>query len=133
MSKVLYRIKARFVKIEDIGKVPEGERKNFHFMGDISGEELQGTTRGIDYALTQDGIVQAHIHEVLTTEQGEKISLERIGIQIPSANKDEVLLEGRVQMRTGSQRLAWLHDANIGWRAYINPASVEFNAEVYLV
>lgn len=133
MSRLLYRIKARFVKIEDIGKVPEGERKNFHFMGELSGEELKGTVRGIDYALIQDGIVQTHIHEVLTTEQGEKISLERNGTQVPTPNKDEVLLEGRVQMRAASERLAWLHEANIGWRAFINQNSVEYTAEVYLI
>jgi hypothetical protein len=133
MSKLLYQINARFVKIEDIGNVPEGERKNFHFMGEISGEELQGTLRGIDYALTYEGLVQAHIHEVLTTEQGEKISLERTGTQVQDENKDQVLLVGQGQAHTASERLAWLNEANLTWKAYINQTTISYTAEVYLV
>jgi hypothetical protein len=125
MSKLLYQIKARFVKIEVIGDTPDGERKNFHYMGEVFGGELQGTLRGIDYALTREGVVQAHIHEVLT--------MERRGSSVSVDDPDLVVIKGEGLARTASAQLAWLNEATISWSASLNRNTVEFTAEVYQV
>lgn len=130
MSKLLYTISGRFVKIDEIGIVPDGERKNFHYLGDCEGE-LKGTLRGVDYALTKDGVVHIHIHELFTTDQGEKISIERTGCSVPCDDPDTVLLEGTGIAGTGAARLSWLNGVPLKWRARINRKSVHFTAEVY--
>ncbi|UFJ42573.1 DUF3237 domain-containing protein [Brevibacillus humidisoli] len=131
MPKLLYKISGRFVKIDEIGNIPGGERKNFHFMGDCEGEQLKGTLRGVDYALTKDGTVHIHIHELFTTDQGEKITIERNGHSLPSEDPDMILLEGTGRAGTGSSRLAWLNEVPIVWKAWINRKDVHFSAEVY--
>jgi len=131
MSNILYTIKARFVKIETIGPVPEGDRKNYHFIAEIIGESLNGTLSGIDYSLTVNNQVQAHIHEVLTTEQGEKISFERTGTSIEQENPDMVVITGQGQARTAIKHLSWLNTARITWKAQIPRQGLEFSAEIY--
>ncbi|MBO8162858.1 MAG: DUF3237 family protein [Brevibacillus sp.] len=131
MGKMLYTIQGRFVKIDQIGPVPQGERTNFHYMADCEGEQVKGTLRGIDYALTKDGVVHIHIHELLTTDQGEKITIERTGHSVPGPDPDTVLLEGVGKAGTGAARLTWLNEVPIAWKARINRKTVHFTAEVY--
>lgn len=127
---LLYEIEGRFVKIEQIGAVPAGERTNFHYMADVDGPQIQGKLRGIDYSRTVDGVVHVDIREILTTEDGEKVYITRSG-RSESQDDDGVLIRGDGQAETAAERLAWLNDAAIGWEARLKRDSVDYTAKVF--
>src|ERR1700749_19514 len=69
------------------GQAPpaEGERFDFYLEGPVSGPNLQGTFRGVDYInFRADGRAELHIHGEITTEDGKKIALEAGGVAIPA-------------------------------------------------
>lgn len=131
MDKLLYQINGRFVKREVIGDVPSGERTNFHYMAEIDGPELKGLLRGIDYALTVDSVVNVHIHEVLTTEEGDLITLERIGRSQPSEEEGITIIQGEGRAQTASERYAWLNEVPLVWQARFDKNSIHFTAHVH--
>jgi hypothetical protein len=115
-AKVLYQMKGRFIKIEKFGLFYEGERINYHYLGDIEGELVKGECRGVNYEIKQHHQVNIHIHESIITDQGEKILLERTGLSQHCDNPDKVIIrEGRVFVRTESEKLSWMNSANLLW------------------
>ncbi|QKG83265.1 DUF3237 domain-containing protein [Kroppenstedtia pulmonis] len=130
MSELLYTLTARFIKLEEIGNLPKGYRRNAHFMGDVAGQ-LSGKIRGIDYVIEQKGVTKTHIHEVLTTDKEEKISIERYGVSVPTQDPDLLLIDGTAIMETASEGLSWVNDLPIKWRARINRKKADFTVEVF--
>jgi hypothetical protein len=128
---ILCRISGRFVKIEKIGLVPEGDRSNFHYLAEVEGPEIKGQLRGIDYSVTVDGVVNVNILEVLTTEGGDKIFIERSGRSIPGGTEGEVLLRGEGKARTAFPELAWINQVPLTWEAHLRRDSVEYTAVMY--
>lgn len=130
MENVLFHVTGRFTRADRIGRVPEGERGNFHFNGDVTGE-INGTLDGCDYALITEGdVYNIHIHELLTTAEGELISFERTGQSLPHEEEGFLNTLGKGMARTASERLAWLNEAELVWGARINRATFEYTAWV---
>lgn len=114
--KTLYQMRGRFIKIEKFGTFHEGERINYHYLGDIEGESVKGICRGINYEIKQNHQVTIHIHESITTDQGEKILLERVGISEPCDDLNRVMIRaGQILARTNSKKLGWINSANLFW------------------
>ncbi len=131
LTATLYRIAGRFVKVERLGLLPEGERTNFHYRGDVEGDEIAGKLSGIDYSVTDAvGTVEVRIIEVLTTAADEKIFIERSGRSLPVDDPNDVHIRGEGRARSASPRLAWLDDAPLRWEARIRRDSNDFTATV---
>lgn len=73
------------------GKIPpppEGARFDVAFAGEASGSKLSGKVSGVDYLhIRADGRFQLDIHAVITTADGQKISLKADGIGMPRQDK----------------------------------------------
>ena len=107
-EELLCELKAKMDMVL-IGAVPEGIRVNFPFAGDVSGE-ISGKCEGVDYVLTRpDGAGVLHIHGVITTEEGDLISLEASGNGIPTREEGRYALKGAITFQTGSEKYAWLN------------------------
>lgn len=132
-AKLVYTISGRFVKIEKIGVVPEGDRSNFHYRADVDGEEIKGKLSGIDYSITDDkGVVHVNIMEVLTTNDDEKIFIQRKGRSIPVSDGNSVVLRGEGNAATSSPKLSWINHRPVAWEAHLKRDSLDYTAEVYI-
>jgi len=62
----------------------EGFRANVSFKGVISGPEIEGTAKGVDYLYTRaDGCNQLDVKVTITTKNGKNISFAADGVSIP--------------------------------------------------
>lgn len=132
-GRMLFSVEARFVKLDRIGRVPEGERTNAHFLGDVDGMFGPGKVRGIDYSLTRpDGVVAVHVHEVFTSEDNNLIALERHGVGTPMGEA-ELSLSGTGWARTAQENQAWLNDAPLLWQGVVNRQTGQLSLRIFAV
>ena len=93
---------------------PEGARIDFYLDGSISGPNLQGTVKGVDYLYFRaDGLAQLHIHAEITTERGMKIALVAEGIAIPQQGSSVFQLRENVTLLTNHPELLWVNAIQI--------------------
>jgi hypothetical protein len=93
---------------------PEGLRLDFHFSGEIRGEKLGGKLQGVDYVLMRaDGLVQLHVHAIVTTDDGERIAYagEGLGIIPPGATVGQ--LREHARLHTASAKYGWLNHVQL--------------------
>lgn len=132
-GSLLFSVDARFVKLDRIGRVPEGERTNAHYLGDASGMLGPGKMRGIDYSLTRpDGVVAIHVYEVFTSEENYLIALERRGVGVP-AGEAEISISGTGWARTAQEGQAWLNDTPLMWRGIVNRQTGQLRLKIFAV
>ena len=116
-EEFLYELKANMDMVV-IGPVPEGIRINFPFAGDVSGE-ISGKIEGVDYVLTRpDGVGVLHILGVITTEEGDIISVEASGFGIPTQEEGRYSLKGAITFQTASEKYAWLNTTLAAGKGY---------------
>ena len=61
----------------------EGFRANSYFQGVVSGPELKGTAKAVDYCyIRADGQMQLDVKATITTEEGKNISFAADGVGI---------------------------------------------------
>lgn len=62
----------------------EGFRVNVNLQGNVSGPEIKGTAKGVDYAYVRaDGRMQLDVKVTITTEDGKNILFAADGVGIP--------------------------------------------------
>jgi hypothetical protein len=62
----------------------EGFRANGFLQGVVSGSEIKGTAKGVDYLYVRaDGRMQIDVKVTITTEEGKNISFAADGVGIP--------------------------------------------------
>lgn len=133
LGTMLFSVEARFVKLDRLGLVPEGERVNAHFLGDVTGMLGQGKIRGIDYSLKRpDGVVAIHVHEVFTSNENYMIAIERQGIGTPEG-ETMLSLSGTGWARTAQENQAWLNDSPLVWRGSVNKETGSLSLRIYAV
>ncbi len=132
LGTMLFSVEARFVKLDRIGMVPEGERVNAHFMGDATGLLGPGKLRGIDYSTKRsDGVVAIHVHEVFTSDDNYLIAIERQGLGTPEG-ETTLLVSGTGWARAAQDnQAAWLNDTPIVWHGSINKETGSLNLKFY--
>jgi len=95
-------------------KVPlQGARFDIAFEGKISGENLNGLIKGVDYLEVQaDGNFILNIYASIITDDGEMISLKEDGILSPSDNGSAKL---NLNMRFSSAfpQYSWLNKKQV--------------------
>jgi hypothetical protein len=106
---MLWEEKLKILPGIDIGSVPEGMRIDIPFSGDVSGPSINGKVNGVDYVLLRpDGVGVMHVHAVITTDGGDRISYQVSGF-LTTAPDGRSALKGAVTCQTGSKELAWLN------------------------
>src|SRR2546421_11322269 len=89
------------------GQAPPAEaaRFDFYLEGPVSGPNLQGTFRGVDYIYFRaDGRGELHIHGEMTTEDG-KVALEAGGVAIRKEGSPVLQLREHVSLMTNHPEL----------------------------
>jgi len=72
----------------------EGFRANVWFEGDVSGPEIEGTGKGVDYFYARaDGRMELDVKVTITTKDGKNISFTGSGVAIPQQDGTMKLAE----------------------------------------
>ena len=91
-------------------KPVEGARFDIAFEGTAAGAKLNGAAEGIDYVrVLADGRFELHIHETITTEDGQNISAHGDGMA--TLRPEGGIADVRVDMTlfTSSKEYAWVN------------------------
>jgi hypothetical protein len=92
----------------------EGARFDVAFKGESFGPRLKGEVTGVDYLhIRADGRFQLHIHAVITTEDGENISLFADGVALPRENSPIADLRENVTLTTSSKAYSWVNHLQV--------------------
>lgn len=92
---------------------PEGARFDVSFDGPSTGK-LTGHVSGTDFLrIRADGRMDLHIHGVITTHDGHKISLEADGVCIPTPGSPVAELRENVRLFTSAKEYAWVNPLQI--------------------
>ena len=130
-GEMLYEAKLKLLAPLQIGSVPEGQRLNVPFTGDISGPTVHGKIEGIDYVLVRpDGVGLLHVHGVVTTDGGDIISVEVSGFLTPAPD-GRFALKGAVTYQTASKELAWLNSTQGVEDGFVDMNTSELNVKAF--
>src|SRR5512136_1365160 len=105
----LYEAKVRVLQGVDIGLVPEGRRIDFPFSGEVNGPKIRGKMEGVDYVTIRLDGALLHVHGIITTDGGDRISVEVSAFTIPSKDGGPSIVKGVLSFRTSSKELFWLN------------------------
>ena len=91
----------------DYGDTPVGKRVDVHFEGDLTGDLLSGTMRGIDYVtIRSDGVTEINPRASLKTSDGALISVQISGYAFP----DGTIKDTFVRFLTSDEKYKWLNE-----------------------
>jgi hypothetical protein len=117
----LSSFKGRPTEFVDYGNTPIGKRVDIHFEGELTGDALSGTMRGIDYIrVRSDGVVELDVRAVILTHDGVNISVQISGYQC-----GEVLKDNQIKLLSGDDRYRWLNDKIIVGKGMVMPDGLE--------
>lgn len=87
----------------------QGARFDLAFEGKLTGPEIRGTIKGVDYLeVRADGKFQLNIQAIVVTDDGEAIALKEDGILTPSPN-GPARLHLNMQFSTAAARYQWIN------------------------
>jgi hypothetical protein len=133
-AEFLYEEKLKLLPTVDIGPVPEGEMVNYPFAGRVSGPKISGKLEGVDYALIRpDGVGLLHVHGVITTDRGDRISIEVSAFATDSKEEGLFDIKGVVTFRTSAKEFAWLNSTQGVEQGYADMKLGEINVRVYTI
>src|SRR5882724_9609841 len=115
------------------GQAPptEGARFDFYLEGPVSGPNLQGTFRGVDYIYFRaDGRGELHIHGEMTTEEG-KIALEAGGVAIREEGSPVLQLREHVSLMTNHPELSWVNPIEVWARGVVDVSTGQVHVQAY--
>lgn len=132
--ELLYEEKLKLLTTVEIGPVPEGEIVNYPFAGRVSGPKISGKLEGVDYVLIRpDGVGLLHVHGVITTDKGDRISIEVSAFATDSKEKGLNDIKGVVTFRTSSTEFAWLNSTQGVEQGYADMKLGEIDVKVYTI
>ena len=123
VGKLLYTVNLKITGIKEYGvsfaalmagevALPvEGARFDVPFEGTAAGPKVNGVAEGIDYVrVGADGRFELHIHETITTEDGQNISAHGDGVAIP--RPEGGIADVRVDMTlfASSKEYTWVNE-----------------------
>ena len=133
-AELLYEEKLKLLPTVEIGAVPEGEMVNFPFAGRVSGPKLSGKLEGVDYVLIRpDGVGLLHVHGVITTDSGDRISIEVSAFATDSKKKGLNDIKGVVTFRTSAKEYAWLNSTQGVEEGYADMKLGKIDVRVYTI
>lgn len=110
---------------------PEGARFNVLFEGAAVGT-LKGAVTGVDYLRVRaDGRFDLHIHADITTDDGQKVSLEADGVALPREASPIADLRENVTLFTSSKTYAWVNTLQVWGIGTVDLAAQVINVRGY--
>ena len=95
-------------------KPVEGARFDIAFEGAAAGPKLNGTAEGIDYVrVGADGRFELHIHETITTEDGQNISAHGDGVAIPRPERGIADVRVNMTLFGSSTNYTWVNQLQV--------------------
>ncbi len=117
------------------GKVampPEGARFDVYFAGPVTGENLKGSVRGVDYLrVRSDGRMELDIHAEIVTEDGQKISLKADGVCIPRKDSSISDLRENITLFSSYKDYTWLNNLQVWGIGTVDLATQVINIKGY--
>jgi Protein of unknown function (DUF3237) len=111
----------------DYGDTPLGKRVDVYFEGDLTGDLLSGTMRGIDYVTTRsDGVTEISPRASLKTSDGALISVQISGYSFP----DGTIKDTYVRFLTSDEKYKWLNNKVIFGEGQMT-SDTEFEIKYY--
>ena len=130
-GEILYEEKLKLLPDVEIGPVPEGMRIDSHYSGHLSGLSIHGKVDGVDYVLLRpDGVLVLHVHAVITTDGGDRISVEGSGFGTATPD-GRFAMKGALNYKTGSKELAWLNSTQGIVDGFVDLNAREVNAKIF--
>lgn len=87
---------------------PSGIRFDIHFEGEVKGDDLRGTIRGVDYlTVRSDGRLFLQLHASIATHDGAMIYVSESGIN------DNGKLQLNMDFHTNDNRYIWLNGKHV--------------------
>jgi hypothetical protein len=141
VGEKLYEANLRIVNIVDFGLTleeaqargtapPEGARWDVHVSGTAEGI-LAGTVEAVDYVqMRADGRSELHIHGVVTTPDGARVSLAAVGAG-SSAEDGIVRLTEYVTLHAAAPQYAWVNPLPVRAEGTLNMATGELSVSGY--
>lgn len=88
---------------------PQGARFDLAFEGTISGPDIKGVVKGVDYMrVRSDGTFQLTIYATIVTDDGESIALHETGTMVPDC-PGSAQLRFTMDFSTAAPRYQWLN------------------------
>ena len=92
----------------------EGARIDVAFSGPVKGARIAGSVSGFDYIhVRADGRMQLHIHGVITTSDGARISLFADGVAMPRQGEPNLDLRENGTMFSSDPRYTWVNTIQV--------------------
>ena len=113
---------------------PEGARIDFYLDGSISGPNLKGTVKGVDYLYFRaDGRAHLHIHAEITTEREMKVALAAEGIAIAQPGSSVFQLRENVSLLSNHPELSWVNAIQIWASGTVDVSNGQVRVKGYAV
>ncbi len=104
----------------ELAPPPQGARFDLAFTGNLTGDRINGTLTGIDFAnIRADGRFELNIQVTITTDDGASISLQEDGVLIPSPDGPAQLFLN-MKFNTGHEKYTWLNGLQVWGRGEVD-------------
>lgn len=133
-SVVEYGVSADAVFSGQMPPPAEGARFDFYFEGPVTGPEVSGMVKGVDYMqMRADGRAQLHIHAEITTEDGGKIALAADGVAIAEEGSPIWQLRENVTLTTSHPEHSWVNPLQVWAPGTVDLSTGEVRIKAYAV
>src|SRR5437773_10533636 len=110
----------------------EGARFDVYFEGPVTGENLKGTVKGVDYLrFRPDGRMELDIHAEITTEDGQKISLKADGVCLPRKDSSISDLRENITLFSSYKNYTWMNTLQVWGIGTVDLANQIINVKGY--
>ena len=107
---------------------PHGARFDIYFEGELKGDKINGTIKGVDYLeVRSDGLFSLDLHASIATADGANIKVTESGIN------DKGKLRLNMNFHTSDERYAWLNQALVWGVGSVAFETGEVEIKAYLI
>jgi hypothetical protein len=122
-----FKGKVTSVKVQPFDGSGQGVRQEVYLTAELSGR-IPGTEVATVYATTApDGTGTSRAYGIITTSDGEAITVEAFGIGSPPTSNGSKF-RGIAYLRTNSQKYSWVNTTPMAYEGELNTAQTEASA-----
>ena len=109
-----YGVSFAALMAREVGLPVEGARFDVPFEGTATGPKLNGAAEGIDYVrVGANGCFELHIHETISTEDGQNISAHGEGVATPRPVGGIADVRVNMTLFAASKDYAWVNQVPV--------------------
>jgi len=112
---------------------PAGLRLDFSAAGEVQGDKIRGKMQSVDYAhLRPDGVSMLHIHGIITTDDGARISIAGEGVATAPPGATAWELRESLRLHTAAPDYVWLNQVLVWATGETDLATGKARLEMYI-